>query len=144
MFFIILFNILLLLSLNICFYVFIEIKLKLVDEGDEIINEHFIKIILYNFIENDCNLLAQLVLDCSLSNMWFPVINVDTILMLQPYFNKELLYKIQIVKIDESGIKLVQMIQNDTNVDISDTILKSGIGQRLSAIKTGKMCNRLL
>lgn len=125
-----------------CFHIFLEIKLQLVDEGDEIINENFNNITLFNFVESDCNILAQLVLDCSLNNMWFPVLNIDTILMLQPYFNKELLYKIQIVKTDESGIKLVQMIQNDTNVDISDAILNSGIGQRLSAaIKTGIICN---
>lgn len=123
---------------NICFYIFVEIKLQLLDEGDEIINENFNKITLFNFIKSDCNLSAQLVLDCSLSNMWFPVVNVDTILMLQPNFNTGLLYKIQIVETVESGIRLVRMIQNDTNVDISDTILKSGIGQRLSAaIKTG-------
>lgn len=122
--------------------IFLEIKLQLVDEGDEIINENFNNITLFNFIESDCNLLAQLVLDCSLHNMWFPALNMDTILMLQPYFNKELLHKIQIVKTDESGIKLVRMIQNDTNVDISDAILNSGIGQRLSAaIKTGIICN---
>lgn len=124
-----------------CFCVFLlllEIKLQLVDEGDEIINENFNKIILYNFIESDCNLPRQLVLDCSINNMWFPIISVDTLLMIQPYFNEKLLYSIKIVKSDESGVKSVQMINKDTNVDISDSILKSGIGQRLcSAMKTG-------
>jgi len=70
--------------------------------------------------------------------MWFPVINVDTTLMLQPYFKIGQLYKILILKNDESDVKVVQMIQNDTNIDVSDAILQSGIGQRLSAaMKTG-------
>lgn len=110
----------------------------MVDEGDEITNEIFDNITLYNFTESDCDLPGQLVLDCSLNNMWFPIMNVDTTLMLKPYFNKELLYKVQVVKTDESGVKLVQMFKNDTNIDISDMILKSGIGQRLCAAeKTG-------
>jgi len=109
----------------------------LVDDGDEVINASIDNITLYNFIENDCSFPAQLVLNCSLSNMWFPVMDADTTLMLQPYFNKKLLYKIQIVKTDEFNVKLVKMIEKDTNIDISDNILKSGIGQLLSsAIKT--------
>lgn len=120
------------------FLLLLEIKLQLVDEGDEIINENFNKITLYNFIESDCNLPRQLVLDCSLSNMWFPIISVDTLLLIQPYFNKKILYTVKIIKSDESGVKSVQMFNKNTNVDISDTILKSGIGQRLvSAMKTG-------
>ncbi|KAE9535821.1 hypothetical protein AGLY_007722 [Aphis glycines] len=110
-----------------------KIKLQLIDEGDKIINEYFDKIILYNFVESDCNLPGQLVLNCSLSDMWFPVINIDTTLMLQPYFKLGELYKILIVKTDESGSKVVQMIHKDTNIDVSNAILQSGIGQRLNA-----------
>lgn len=114
----------------------------MIDEGDKIINEHFDKIILYNFVESDCNLPGQLVLDCSLSDMWFPVINIDTTLILQPYFKLGELYKILIVKSDESGSKVVQMIHKDTNVDVSNAILESGIGQRLNAaMKTGIIYN---
>lgn len=98
----------------------------------------FNNIILYNFIETDCNLPAQLVLDCSLYNMWFPSMNVDTSIILQPYFDKKQLYKVLIIKSDESGAQLVQMIQKDTNIDISEVILESGFGQRLcAAMKTG-------
>lgn len=119
-------------------YIFIEIKLQLIDEGNKIINEHFDKIILYNFVESDCNLPEQLVLNCSLSDMWFPVINFDTTLVLQPHFKIGQLYKILIVKTDESGTNVVQMIHKDTHVDVSDAILQSGIGQRLNAaMKTG-------
>ncbi|XP_026804803.1 uncharacterized protein LOC113548228 [Rhopalosiphum maidis] len=110
-----------------------KIKLQLIDEGNKVINEHFDKIILYNFVESDCNLPEQLVLSCSLSDMWFPVINIDTILLLQPHFKIGQLYKILIVKTDESGINVVQMIHKDTHVDVSDAILQSGIGQRLNA-----------
>jgi hypothetical protein len=123
---------------NLKFYVPIEIKLLLVDEGNEVINEMFNNIILYNFIESDCNFPAQLVLDCSLNNMWFPSMSVDTSIMLQPYFDKKQLYKVLIIKSDESGTQFVQMIQKDTNIDLSEIILESGIGQRLcAAIKTG-------
>jgi len=116
----------------------IEINLRLVDKGDEIVHENFDEVILYNFIESDCALPEQLVLECSLSNMWFPLMTVDITLILLPYFNKELLYKIKIVKSEESGVKVVQMINKDTNIDISDSILESGIGQRLCvAMKTG-------
>lgn len=95
---------------------------------------------MYNFIETDCNVPKQLVLDCSLSNMWFPVLNEDTMLMLQPYFKKQILYKVNIVKTDESGMKLVQLIEENANIDISNIILESGIGQRLTAaMKTGKI-----
>lgn len=119
-------------------YVYVGIKLQLIDEGSEVIHENFESITLYNFIESDCNLPGQLVLNCSLSNMWFPIINVDTALILQPYFNKELLYKVRIIETNESGINMVQMFQKDTNLDISKSILKSGIGQRLcAALKTG-------
>uniref|UniRef100_A0A2S2R5N5 Tudor domain-containing protein n=1 Tax=Sipha flava TaxID=143950 RepID=A0A2S2R5N5_9HEMI len=114
-----------------------KIKLLLVDEGNEVINEMFNNIILYNFIESDCNFPAQLVLDCSLNNMWFPSMSVDTSIMLQPYFDKKQLYKVLIIKSDESGTQFVQMIQKDTNIDLSEIILESGIGQRLcAAIKT--------
>lgn len=110
----------------------------MIDEGNEIINEHFSKITLYYFMNSDCYLPGQLVLDCALNNMWFPVMNIDTISMLQPYFNERLFYKVLIVDTDEMGVKLVQMILKDTNIDISDDILKSGIGQRLTAVmKTG-------
>lgn len=116
----------------------IGIRLLLVDEGNEVINEMFNKITLYNFIESDCNLPAQLVLDCALNDMWFPFLNVDISLMLQPYFDKNILYKVIIIKPDKSGTQLVQMIQIDTNIDISETILASGFGQRLyAAMKTG-------
>lgn len=117
----------------------IEIEFQLVDEGDEIINEHFSKITLYNFIENDCFLPEQIVLDCALNNMWFPVMNIDTIFLLQPYFSKRQLYKVIIVETTECGVNLVKLILKDTGVtDISDVILGSGIGQRLSAaMKTG-------
>lgn len=126
------------LKINVLLFIFAVIKLQLVDEGEKIIDVIFDKITLYNFIESDCHLPGQLVLDCSLNNMWFPILNVDTILMLKPYFNQELLYKVRIVKTDVSGVKLVQMIKNDTNIDISDSILQSGIGQHLcAAIKTG-------
>lgn len=98
----------------------------------------FNNITLYNFIESDCNLPAQLVLDCSLNNMWFPSLNIDTSLLLQPYFDKKLLYKIVIIETEESGTQLVQMIQKDTNFDVSKIILESGIGQHLcAAMKTG-------
>lgn len=110
-----------------------NIKLQLIDEGDKIINEYFDKIILYNFVESDCNVPGQLVIHCSLSDMWFPVINIDTTLMLQPYFKIGQLYKILIIQTNESGTKVVQMIQKDTNVDVSNAILQSGIGQRLNA-----------
>ncbi|XP_025193812.1 uncharacterized protein LOC112593566 isoform X2 [Melanaphis sacchari] len=110
-----------------------KIKLQLIDEGDKIIDEHFDKIKLYNFVENDYSLPKQLVLNCSLSDMWFPVINIDTTLILQPHFKIGQLYKILIVKTDESGNKVVQMIHKDTNVDVSNAILQSGIGQRLNA-----------
>lgn len=114
--------------------------MQLVDEGDEIINENFNKITLYNFIETDCNVPRQLVLDCSLSNMWFPILNEDTVLMLEPYFKKQILYKVKIIKSDESGVKLVQLIEEDTNIDISNIILESGIGQHLTAtMKTSKI-----
>lgn len=115
-----------------------DITLRLIDEGDEIIHENVDEVILYNFIESDCELPEQLVLECSLSNMWFPLMTVDITLILQPYFNKELLYHVKIVKSDESGVKIVRMINKDTNIDISDSILESGIGQRLcAAMKTG-------
>jgi len=114
------------------------VKLRWVDEGDKITDEMFNKITLYNFIKSDCHLPEQLVLNCSLNNMWFPIINCNTMLMLKPFFNNEQLYKVQIIKTDESGTKLVQMFKNDTNIDISNSILRSGIGQRLcAAIKTG-------
>jgi len=114
----------------------------LIDEGDKIINEHFDKIILYNFIESDCYIPGQLVINCSLSDMWFPVMNTDTILMLQPHFKIGQLYKVLIVKTDEFGTKVVQIIQKDTNVDVSNAILQSGIGQRLNAaMKTGIIYN---
>lgn len=116
----------------------IEIKFLLVDEGDEIINEHYSNITLYNFIESDGYLPGQLVLDCALNNMWFPVMNIDTIFLLQPYFSKKQLYKVLIIDTIECGVKLVQMIIKDTNIDVSDVILQSGIGQRLlAAMKTG-------
>lgn len=110
----------------------------MIDERNEITNENFNNIILYNFIETDCNIPAQLVLDCTLSNMWFPVLNEDTILMLQPYFNNKLLYTVNIIKTDESNLNFVQLIEKDTNIDISNIILESGFGQRLcAAMKTG-------
>ncbi|XP_015365129.1 PREDICTED: uncharacterized protein LOC107162646 [Diuraphis noxia] len=110
-----------------------NIKLQLIDEGDKIINEYFDKIILYNFVESDCNVPGQLVMHCSLYDMWFPVINTDTTLMLQPHFKISKLYKVLIVKTNESGTKVVQLIHKDTNVDVSNAILQSGIGQRLNA-----------
>lgn len=116
----------------------------MVDEGNEITHHNFSNMTLFNFIESDCDLPGQLVLDCSLNNMWFPVINVDTLLLLQPYFNKELLYNVQIVTTIENGINLVEMAIEDSNVNISDLILKSGIGQRLCAVmKTGMVENCL-
>jgi len=117
----------------------------LVDEGDKIITEYFDKIILYNFVESDCNVPGQLVIDCSLSDMWFPVINIDITLMLQPHFKIGQLYKVLIVKINESGTRVVEMIQKDTNVDVSNAILQSGIGQRLNAaMKTGIIYNNII
>jgi len=117
----------------------------LIDEGDKIINEYFDKIILYNFVESDCNVPGQLVIDCSLSDMWFPVINIDITLMLQPHFKIGQLYKVLIVKTNESSTQVVQMIQKDTNVDISNAILQSGIGQRLNAaMKTGIIYNNII
>lgn len=117
----------------------------MIDEGDKIINEYFDKIILYNFVESDCNVPGQLVIDCSLSDMWFPVINIDITLMLQPYFKIGQLYKVLIVKTNESGTQVVQMIQKDTNVDVSNAILQSGIGQRLNAaMKTGIIYNNII
>lgn len=121
---------------------FVDVKLLLVDEGDEIAIENIEEITLYNFVEDDCKLPAQLVLNCSLSNIWFPCMNVDTTLMLEPFFNKKLLYKIIIVKNNETGVKFVQMIKKDSNIDISVEILEAGFGQRLcAAIKTGMITN---
>lgn len=115
------------------------------DEGNEIVNENFNEIILYNFIENDCELRKQLVLECSLYDMWFSFMTADIILLLQPFFNTELLYKIKIIKTDESGVNFVQMFQKDNNIDISNNILESGIGQRLcAAMKTGMVNNKFL
>jgi len=114
----------------------------LIDEGDKIVNEYVDKIILYNFVENDCNVPGQLVIDCSLSDMWFPVINIDITSMLQPHFKIGQLYKVLLLKTNESGTQVVQMIHKDTNVDVSNAILQSGIGQRLNAaMKTGKIHN---
>eukprot|EP00102_Acyrthosiphon_pisum_P025216 XP_016662426.1 PREDICTED: uncharacterized protein LOC100572451 isoform X2 [Acyrthosiphon pisum] len=110
-----------------------KIKLQLIDEGDKIVNEYVDKIILYNFVESDCNVPGQLVIDCSLSDMWFPVINIDITLMLQPHFKIGQLYKVLLLKTNESGTQVVQMIHKDTNVDVSNAILQSGIGQRLNA-----------
>lgn len=108
------------------------------DEGNEIVNKNFNEIILYNFIENDCELRKQLVLECSLYDMWFSTMTADIILLLQPFFNTELLYKIKIMKTDESGVNFVQMFNKDSDIDISNNILESGIGQRLcAAMKTG-------
>lgn len=115
------------------------IKLQLVDVGGELIHENLNNMILYNFIESDCELPGQLILECSLNNMWFPVLNIDTILLIQPYFNKEL-YNVQIVKTIENGIHLVEMKIKDSNTNISDLLLRSGIGQRLSEVmKSGKI-----
>lgn len=112
--------------------------MQLIDEGDKIINEYFEKIMLYNFVESDCNVPGQLVIHCLLNDMWFPVINIDTALMLQPHFKISHLYKVIIFKTNESGTKVVQLIHKDTNVDVSNAILQSGMGQRLSAaMKTG-------
>lgn len=118
--------------------------MQLIDEGDKIVNEYVDKIILYNFVESDCNVPGQLVIDCSLSDMWFPVINIDITLMLQPHFKIGQLYKVLLLKTNESGTQVVQMIHKDTNVDVSDAILQCGIGQRLNAaMKTGKMYNNI-
>lgn len=126
-------------------YMPIEIKLQLVDEGNEIVNENFNEIVLYNFIESDCELRKQLVLECSLNDMWFSFMTADIILLLQPFFNTEVLYKIKIIKTDESGVNFVQMFQKDNNIDISNNILESGIGQRLcAAMKTGMVYKRNL
>ncbi|XP_050421406.1 uncharacterized protein LOC126833881 [Adelges cooleyi] len=114
-----------------------KIELKLVDQGDEIVNEEFNKVTLYNFMENDCNMPAQLVLECSLSNMWFPLLNTDIASIIKPHFHDESLYTCFITGQDENGRKLVQLIENDTNINVSDSLLKSGIGQYLSsAMKT--------
>jgi len=130
------------LAKNNCVYIFIDVKLQLIDEGDKIINEYFDKIILYNFVESDCNVPGQLVIRCLLNDMWFPVINIDTMLMLQPHFKISQLYKVLIFKTNDSGTKVVQLIHKDTNVDVSNAILQSGIGQRLSAaMKTGIIYN---
>lgn len=120
------------------FYIFTGIQLQLVDEGNEIIDSSFNEVILYNFIEDDCVLPGQLVLECSLSNMWFPVMNCDTATLLKPYFIKDKLYNIQIVETDEYNVNLVHLVEKDTNIDICESILKSGIGQRLDAVmRTG-------
>lgn len=126
-----------------CIYLFIEIKLHLVDDGSEIINEYFNKITLYNFIESDSHLPGQFVLDCALSNMRSSVINIDSISnKLHPYFNKKLLYKVLIIGTYKTGVKLVQLVQKDTNIDIYDAILKFEIEQRLCAtMKTGIIYN---
>lgn len=127
------------------FYVPVEIKLQLADEGNEIVNENFNEIVLYNFIESDCQLQKQLVLECSLYDMWFPFLTADILLLLQPFFNTELLYKIKIIKTDESGVNFIQMFQKDNDIDISNNILESGIGQRLcAAMKTGMVNNIFL
>jgi len=118
--------------------------LQLIDEGDKVVNEYVDKILLYNFVESDCNVPGQLVIDCSLSDMWFPVINIDITLMLQPHFKIGQLYKVLLLKTNESGTQVVQMFHKDTNVDVSNAILQSGIGQRLnSAMKTGKIHNNI-
>ncbi|VVC24546.1 Hypothetical protein CINCED_3A019121 [Cinara cedri] len=114
-----------------------KISLQLVDEGNKIIHDNFNNIVLYNFIESDCCLPGQLVLDCSLNDMWFPVLDIDISTLLKPYFIKGKLYNIQIVETDEYNVNLVHMVENDTNIDISNSILNSGIGQRLcAAMKT--------
>lgn len=121
---------------------FTGIKLQLIDEGNKIIYVYFDKIILYNCIESDCNIPAQLVLDCSLNNMWFPILNSDITTLLKPYFIQDKLYNIRIVETNEYNIHLVHMVEKDTNIDVSDHILKSGIGQRLcAAMRTGIIYN---
>lgn len=117
---------------------FTGIKLQLIDEGNKLIHDNINNIILYNCIESDCNIPAQLVLDCSLNNMWFPVLDSDITTILKPYFLQDKLYNIRVVGTDEYNIHLVHMVEKDTNIDVSDHILKSGIGQHLcAAMRTG-------
>lgn len=134
------FNILLKKNFNKVYLCITEISLQLVDEGNKIIHDNFNNIVLYMFIESDCCLPVQLVLNCSLNNMWFPVLDVDISTLLKPYFTNGKLYTIQIIETDEYNVNLVDMVEKDTNIDISNSILNSGIGQRLcAAMKTGKV-----
>ncbi|XP_050546738.1 uncharacterized protein LOC126908583 [Daktulosphaira vitifoliae] len=111
-----------------------RIELKLVDEGNEIVNEEFDKIVLYNFLESDCIMPAQLVLECSLSDMWFPLLNIDVAMIVKSHFHNASIYKCIITGKDEIGRNSVKMIEKDSNIDIADSILKSGFGQRLESV----------
>lgn len=69
---------------------------------------------------------------------------MDTLLIVEPLFDKKSMYNICLINIDETDRYLVQMIDKNTGIDILDSILMSGIGQRLSAtVKTGIIRNIL-